>query len=446
MRSVPFRHWTPPDGAISALDISPVGTPDGVGFFAFPSPMANPTGYTAFGDGTKLDGYLMTGAERTAWRNVTGIAPPAGTLLDALWDLVTVDADPHGTARAKPLIPTHAGDLELWLGGHSKVRSRKFTGETDPAWANVRGVIQRDYRRKREHETAQAAVIQTISQADINRGSDNDPQRDVAIRLMKRIMAQGFTFGRVKSEFVRRNKQHNAKWLGAQVLKYRVDWHQLVPSDLQDAPPEPPTTTIAESFNTADSGTLGPDLSWTETANDMIIVSNECYAFAAGGASGAIARAEHDLSSDDHYAQVTITALNASATAGAICRFNSSSNQFYFGALNNGDDKAYLYKYDSGFTLLNTPPVVTPSIPEVWKSSADGSTVSVYQAGTLRDSVTDTSLTGSVRCGIFFYDASGGSTVDNFVAEDIVAGGGAVGPLIGGRLTRSHLIGGRLVA
>ena len=128
--------------------------------------------------------------------------------------------------------------------------------------------------------------------------------------------------------------QHHRKVLGDWVRRYRLPWEQFVPADLmQDVRlqggPRAPTTTITESFDTGDGDTLGPDLTWTEVAQDWDIVSNNAQM--VGGDQGS-ARAESALSSDAHYAKVNWQAGTTSGYVGAASRFATAATTYYVGA------------------------------------------------------------------------------------------------------------------
>lgn len=47
----------------------------------------------------------------------------------------------------------------------------------------------------------------------------------------------------------------------------------------------------------------------------------------------------------------------------------------------------------------------------------------MHQAGVQRASVTDTSITGNIRCGINGFTLSGVGVIDNFLASDLASSG-----------------------
>lgn len=67
-------YFRAPSGCIGLIDIRADASQTGNGFFSFSEPLADPTGYTAFGDGTKLNAYVLTTQERADWEALTGAA------------------------------------------------------------------------------------------------------------------------------------------------------------------------------------------------------------------------------------------------------------------------------------------------------------------------------------------------------------------------------------
>lgn len=187
-------------------------------------------------------------------------------------------------------------------------------------------------------------------------------------------------------------------------------------------------TTITENFNTADSGTLGPTLSWTEQTYDgFAIVSNEAQFL--GTSSPLIARANTDLASTDHYAQVTITNNGTGGAVrycGVIARKDSSTTQTYYVAYIKNGSNVGLYKCVAGsLTQLGSDAAITFGSAKVLKLTCNGSTISVDYDGVNKISQTDTAITSGVRCGLACYQSSSGITVnplgDSFEAGDLAA-------------------------
>ena len=183
-------------------------------------------------------------------------------------------------------------------------------------------------------------------------------------------------------------------------------------------------TTITESFNKANSDILGPDLSWTELAGDIDVVSNKAQSTTLGGQ--AIARADSDLATDDHYAQAIVDASEETNTAApqVFCRKDSTTAiTFYLFLINYNDDTIQIYEVTTGsFTLLGSAIsfTLTAGTPVTLRGSVDGSSLEVFIDGVSKGTRTDTVITGNLRCGIrVFKNSPGFVTWENFQAGDL---------------------------
>src|SRR5688572_28268237 len=87
-------------------------------------------------------------------------------------------------------------------------------------------------------------------------------------------------------------------------------------------------TTLTESFNTADSDTLGPDQTWVEDVGDFDIVSNK----ARMAAGPSIARIDSNLATHHHYVQAKVdTDVDGhSSSLGIIARKAASSAETFY--------------------------------------------------------------------------------------------------------------------
>lgn len=374
--------WRSPDDAVGLVDLRPtpacvatVSHERNFGFFAVDGELAAP--YLLLGD--SLDAPVEADI-REKWASTLGISTPdSRTVLDLLWDLLTLAADPSGTLLTFPLMPTSRGELELYLGGHSLVRSRHFEGASDPAWPKIRDLLQGIYRRR----------------------------RDDGGRLHRRLLSI---------------------WRE----KYKIeDLRQFIPSDLPLEQPLRPETSYSDDFNRANSDSLGG--SWTEVTGDFDIVSNHVE---NGGVDASWARYDEDLSSDDHECQVESADNYLESQFGVSVRCSPTAYTCYntWAYWVDGDPTAYITKVVAGTpTVLASEAGGTGTFPiSIW-GEADGSTISVEvgldDASTIVKDVTDTAITGNVRCGICCggADAAGYVTLDNWLCEDL-AGGAVVYP------------------
>lgn len=191
--------------------------------------------------------------------------------------------------------------------------------------------------------------------------------------------------------------------------------------------------TLTESFNQADSTTLGPDQTWTEIDSDLETLSNVVAPSAAGTTTGA-ARCEADLDTDDHEVSVDITTFETAGSffrsVGPIARFASAAYTGYRVALGHSgtiDRSLTLHKIVGGaFTTLATAAnPMTLSLPDLLTVDADGSTIKALFNSVEELSVTDTEITGNTRPGFVCRVGTDGQTtsvrLDNFSATDLAA-------------------------
>lgn len=391
-----LRYWRQPVGSLASLDLrnledqgTPV-TPAGRGLFVTANATDLGSDYVLLGQAPTPGGVTLGPAARTAWRTAFGLPNPLGgtTLAEIVWETITVQADPTGADRCMPLdCTTPRRRLELWIAG-TKVRDQLFRA-SDPEATPLLDLLMRIYRRIRQ------ACLDGL----------HPPT-------------------------------HYRKVLGFWVKKYGLNYRQFQPGDLPDEAPLEPATTLQETFNTADSSTLGPTYSWTEFrdgagADTWEVFTNEARvkAWATTETLGQTARAESDLSSADHYAQLAITLLGAgveNVQLGAACRFAAAADTYYWcRLLRVGVDALQLFKTFTGTaTQLGSDYSTTPTPPCTVKVEANGSAISAYLDGTLRvGPETDTAITGNTRCGMFGFSIDGDDvTGDSWEAADLAAG------------------------
>ena len=189
---------------------------------------------------------------------------------------------------------------------------------------------------------------------------------------------------------------------------------------------------ITESFDTADSDTLGPDLPWTEVRGDWDVVSNQvqCIAGDAGNFE-AFARADSNLASDDHYVQAVLrdTSL-ASGTAGVTCRKDATATYtFYLVQCDGTADPDSWTTYRSvtdTYTQVGGGTSINMAQNDVIRLEADGSSITRKRNGSVQETATDTNITGNLRCGLRSYVAAPWTqqvVMNSFEAADLAAGG-----------------------
>src|SRR5690606_34435213 len=324
-------YWRAPVGAVGMVDLgreSDFGSPGSdrlMCVFAVPAgiKISNDTWpLLATGDMREI---AVTSLMQDLWESQSGYRPSGDKLVDLIFDYLTSGSDPDWGDACKPLMPTVRGNLDLHFGGHSLVKRERFRFGVHPHTNRVKALLHRQFA-----ELAEAAGK-----------------------------------GRLK------DKDHHRRVLDYWCEKYKLtgkdDWKELVPAELQkDVPGRlKHETTITESFNKADSDTLGPDLMWTETQGDIDVVSNTAWHQTVAGRS--VARAESDLSSADHYAQAVVTLTSGTSTnVSPCCRFDAATtgqenhNSYIFTVAFNGS--YFLRKLLNGvITELDTGASSNPS-------------------------------------------------------------------------------------
>lgn len=173
--------------------------------------------------------------------------------------------------------------------------------------------------------------------------------------------------------------------------------------------------TITDNFNRADAGSLGSSSegwSWADTVTGLDIVSNQ----AKGDSSGFNrARAESDLASANHYAQVTM--VLSGDGAGPCVRFSSSADTCYLYYCDLASGRIFSVVAGS---LTSLGSFGNPGNGSVLKLSANGTTLEAFDDGVSQGTVTDSAISGNTRTGI--EGSTSAAVLDDFSAGDL--GGG----------------------
>lgn len=367
----PYPRWEPLCG-FGALDLRPIpqqrlmGGAPGLALFFGPGTITD-SSYRWLGSGSWHD-VKPTGREKAAIPVRRGYTLKGDDLVSMLLDLFTDGSDADGADACKPLVPTIRGSLELVCGQRHSERFR---------WGGRHTGILRS--------------------------------------MLRREFAEAW----------QRDQRHARKRLDDLCIRYAVDdWKEFVPASLhKDVPGRlPRTTTITESFDRADSGTvMGNDLSWTQVAGTWGTASNKGYKAATGSIIEG-ARADSDLSSDDHYSQVVVGGGDNLTAHGPAARFASAANTYY--VTFNFADVQYIAKIEAGSQTNLGSGSYTYANDATIKLEANGSTIKMYAGGVEKASVTDSAITGNVRCGVASYGING--TLNNFEAADLGGGGAFV--------------------
>ena len=419
-------YWDAPVGTVGRIDLRPLPCNiPGYGFFALESPPME-AGYVELAD--SLTKPLSLAAKTALIDALKLPSLDATNLADALAEILTTKADPTGAVRCLPLIPKLDGTLEIIVASEV-VWERQFEGESDEAWPNIQKVLQANYHKIREQALADGTAIRNVTLGAMPGIEDAAGyRRYLSIQMVvqggPRLLNPDWT---PEDWHVEQEKQAayaegtHRRYLDALNAKYAISAEKFIPDDLPVETVLPRATIITESFNKANNG-LGPDLSWTNVDGVWGVTDNEADMRTTGG-SARSARAESDLSSDDHYAQIDVTALGSGANGalrGSACRFAAAAETLYTAFLYQLNDNIYLQKYIDGVETNLDNHAVALSIPDTVKVQADGTTIKAFFNAGEEISLTDPSISGNLRCGLTGYsDGDYNARQDNFEAADL---------------------------
>jgi hypothetical protein len=365
------------------------GTAQGYGLFAYDIPMGA-TGMHCLGG--NLDA-AMTLVQANTIALILG--KPMGSIRardmrGIIEELLTSDADPTGLTFAKPVRSSRKLGLKINLGGYGTIVDKPFSTSSASFTATL-GVRFADYRRLRAAGTP-ARTLRKWTGYD---------------------MLQ--YYGRTGDEFV----------------------SQLVPPEHVGDGWERPATTIGDTFTDTNGTSItahtatgpGGGYGWSLAAGDaMEIQSNEIST--AGNNASNHARANSDLSSDDMHATADIVAIAAVSgrAAGTLIRWDSVATPdetFYRARLRRSGANCHIriskYESASATQLLDGGTFTCPSFPVTFRFEMDGSDMEVFLNAVSQETLTDTSITGNVRAGIYLQGENPGteSIEDNFEAADL---------------------------
>lgn len=192
-----------------------------------------------------------------------------------------------------------------------------------------------------------------------------------------------------------------------------------------------------ESFNKANSSTVGPDLVWVEQDGLWSVASNALSL--PSGSDGSIF-ADAPLATDDHWVEVTKSAGGADFGGPTVRnRYPESGgrNHYIYDAKTTTNTHRLMKRVNDALSTIAADNL-SVDLPLRMHLEADGSSLLGY-VGTTTLSATDTSLAGTsyLRGGVAVQAASVTNTFDNWAAADLQALlslGGSTAP--GGTVTK----------
>lgn len=372
--------WEPPPGCFSALDFRRLSDqgPQALGqrnfaLFAAEDSATFGVDHRVIGSGDPRDISLnLLARQRVQTDLVLPTTPQAGNLAQLMLELFMLYGDPDGADMAMPLVPTLARDWTVAMAGY---RLRIRFAQSHAAYDRLRALLRRTY--KRLYEAVQVGELPA---------------------------------------------NHHRKWLGFQMRKYfgRFDdsrYTELHDGTVPNEPPLAPTTVVSDNFDRADNAVVGAD--WTEFgAAQWSILSNQLHAIGATSGKPHFVRFNTDLSSDDHYSQITNVTSDSSERGGLATRFSDAAETCYFGNYSSSFAKIYKVVSATATELSSAAGTFTP--PFLSRLETNGSSHALLRDGLEDTSVTDTSITANLRAGVGFNGSTGTTAeLDDFEAGDL---------------------------
>jgi hypothetical protein len=375
-------YWMP-DGAVSAIDFSPL-TGGGFGIFKSNTLItdSNYIRLSSLSGGEPLTAIGMGPARRNYLRTTLNLSEPVegNNLALSIYNVLSSNSDPDGANGPKPLQVNSRGVLEFFMGGTEPELSARMPRKIWllPFWSKYQSNIRSAYRQVRE----------------LSLGEDTEYKR----RLYRR-------------------------WLEVQRRKYRLTKSLVkqlfIPDDLPQEDPEDPATTITDNFNRGDQIGLGSSSegwSWSNGGSTWSIVSNA--ADTAGAGYPGIARANSDLSSSDHYAEVTVAHDSNNQDLMAAARKSGYSTGYGGGYYKAGTAYRF-WKFTPTAGNFGSVSSGGSHASRLVRLVVDGSAQSLYIEGALVATGTDTAISAGTRCGLWAWAGADG-TFEDFSASDLL--------------------------
>jgi hypothetical protein len=371
-RSESFSYWQikQSDKCMGLIDLRPDGTVDTGYAFAEYSELVTDPDFIYLGDSVN--------AVIPDIGDVLGVDFPSPTKVRGLIYLILTTL--NNDAVCSPALPDTKGNIDIFMSG-KKIHSRKIDPATSPEWVNIRKQMRKDYRK--------------VSKKN---------------KILARKMLQVW------------KEKHGV-----------TDTDQFIPDDMEKVTPLPHNTTLTESFDQVDSGTVGPDLTWIEIAQSTpgsATVSNQLVT--SSSFSNSSVGHTDVLSSSDNYSSIDVISETAGCTANVIVRWDGgdTSASYYVAEVEDGSTTLKIYSCDvnTWSTILNTT-ITAPSYTFNLKLTVDGTSLEAFIDDVSVGTVTDSDHTVGIQCGVGSFDNSFSSptlTMDNFESGDMAEDAPAV--------------------
>lgn len=319
------------------------------------------------------------------WESLFKYRPQGETLAQWMLDHLMNGSDPRGEAACKPLLPGRT--LSLHMG--ETLFSRPFDFASDPYRAKVLDVLRLDSKALWEQENS------------------SDAKKPVAGTTQKYLDKLCEQYGIAKTD-------------------YKI----LLPTDIRNDVPAPIKhgTNFTENFDGADKSGVGYQLTWTDTSGVGGV--NRDNKFKNGStAAGVIWRAEHDVSSQNHYVEATgsIDGTGTVKTLELHCRWSASAETYYY-MFYRGNPGTENFRAGRTITNSSTETVSTggavASPMRLRISIGEDGTAGTFRArvnGSQLYNVTDTNITGHTRGGARLRHNATlyGAELDDWIINDV---------------------------
>lgn len=193
---------------------------------------------------------------------------------------------------------------------------------------------------------------------------------------------------------------------------------------------------IFDDFERADSAALGTasgGWSWTEIPGDGWYIEAGKAVRRQEGSTDPSARAETDLGSADHFAEIDVATLTGDSSftnqVAVAVRFDPAAHTHYAAvvSLENPSTGAALDRIikvvgGTATVLVESAWTAAPPWSGKIRCEVEGSTIRMYRDGVLRHEITDTSITGHMRTGLGRTFANTSNPAGSIKIESFLAG------------------------
>jgi hypothetical protein len=212
----------------------------------------------------------------------------------------------------------------------------------------------------------------------------------------------------------------------------------FIPTGLPKETRLPHRTAYSENFNTADSSTLGPQLTWVKVAGSAAqVVGNRCQAVVASGFDECRVRASHDVSTSDVFTQGTVTDLGDFGGVMMAARFQPAADSMYTFGIAQFGASSYewgIAKWQAGTETypLGSVDTTAANDNDVVRFEISGSTLTGKVNSVQFLQTTDTTFATGTRGGFRVLKDGGSGGFDDWSFSDLnTTTGGGHGLLLG---------------